>query len=65
MAKLLFGLYMANPFAMIIGGYRHALFYGTYVPAAWWVALIGEAALVLFLGYKMFQYYDRRIIKFL
>lgn len=58
-------LYLLNPFAVLISGYRHALFYGTFVPATWWLLLAAQAAGAVALGYAVFQHYDRRVIKFI
>lgn len=58
-------LYMANPFALLITGYRHAVFYGTFVPAWIWLALVAEAVILLVGGYRIYRHFDRRVIKFL
>ncbi len=63
--SVLYGAYMANPFALLISGYRNALLYGAAVPWHWWLALTAEAAFVLWLGYRIYQHHDRRVIKFL
>ena len=60
-----FAVYMANPFAVLISGYREAVLYGNLLPWHWWLILLVEAALVLWIGYLVFQHYDRRVIKFL
>ena len=62
---VVFAIYMMNPFAIIITGYRHAVFYGTWLEPQYWALLAGEAALFGFLGYWIYQHYDRRVIKFL
>jgi ABC-type polysaccharide/polyol phosphate export permease len=64
-ADAAFALYMANPFALLITGYRDAVLYGRYVPLHWWPVLLAEAALVLWWGYRVYQHHDRRVIKFL
>jgi len=61
----LYELYMLNPAAMLIDGYRHALLYGTMAPAQYWVVLAIEAAVLLWAGNKLYQHYDSRIVKFL
>jgi ABC-type polysaccharide/polyol phosphate export permease len=61
----LYYLYMLNPFAVIIAGYREALFYGTFMAPGWWGVLLVETVLFLWLGYLIYQHYDRRVIKFL
>jgi len=57
--------YLLNPFAVLISGYRHAIFYGTFMPATWWLLLVGQAAAAMALGYLVFQHHDRRVIKFI
>ncbi len=64
-ADLLFGVYMANPFAILITGYREAILYGAFIPFHWWLVLAAEAALLLWAGYRIYQHHDRRVIKFL
>jgi len=63
--EALYALYLANPFALLITGYRHAVFYGTFVPAWIWLALIAEAGILLLAGYRIYRHFDRRVIKFL
>lgn len=58
-------LYMLNPFALLITGYRDAIFYGRFMESQYWGLLGVEAVLLLLLGYNVFRYYDRRVIKFL
>lgn len=60
-----YAAYMANPFAILITGYRDAVLYGTLLPAHWWPVLIAETTLAVWLGYSTFQHHDRRVIKFL
>ena len=64
-STLLYGAYMANPFALLISGYRNAVLYGAAVPWHWWLTLTAEASFVLWLGYRIYQHHDRRVIKFL
>jgi ABC-type polysaccharide/polyol phosphate export permease len=61
----LFKIYMLNPFAILISGYRDSIFYGKFMPPYFWVMLLIEAVLLLFIGYRIYLYYDRRVIKFL
>ncbi|MDX1648577.1 MAG: ABC transporter permease [Myxococcota bacterium] len=61
----LYALYMANPFAMLITGYRDAVFYGEFLETRFWLVLVAEAALVLLIGYRLYRHFDRRVIKFL
>jgi ABC-2 type transport system permease protein len=63
--RVMFDIYMLNPFAIIITGYRDSVFYGRFTPLQHWVVLILEAAIFLYLGYRCYRYYDRRVIKFL
>jgi ABC-2 type transport system permease protein len=35
------------------------------MPPYFWVMLLIEAVLLLFVGYRIYLYYDRRVIKFL
>lgn len=58
-------LYMLNPFAILFTGYREALFYGRFLEPHWWALLIFESAVLLVGGYLIYQYFDRRVIKFL
>lgn len=61
----LFNLYMLNPFAILISGYRDSIFYGEFMPLYFWLILFLEAGVLLFVGYRIYLYYDRRVIKFL
>jgi ABC-2 type transport system permease protein len=60
-----FALYMLNPFAGLITGYRDAMFYGEFLDAKLWIVLIVEAVALFVLGYLIYQHYDRRVVKFL
>lgn len=60
-----YAVYMLNPFAIIITGYRDALFYGRFMHPQHWMVLLIEAAALLIIGYRIYQHYDRRVIKFL
>ena len=42
-----------------------AVFYGEFLPAHLWLILILEAAAIAFIGNRVYQHYDRRVIKFL
>jgi ABC-2 type transport system permease protein len=64
-SELLFNVYMLNPFAVLMQGYRECVFYGRYIPWSWWATLAAEALVILYIGYRVFQHYDRRVIKFL
>ena len=63
--QVLYAVYMANPFAILISGYRDAVLFGATVPLHWWLVLAVEAALILWFGYRIYQHHDRRVIKFL
>ena len=58
-------LYMMNPFAALITGYREAIFYGGWLDLQYWTTLTVETVIVFVAGFKIYQYYDRRVIKFL
>ena len=58
-------LYMLNPFAILIEGYRQAIFYGGFLDAFHWGVLLVESALLFCVGQRIYRYYDRRVIKFL
>jgi ABC-type polysaccharide/polyol phosphate export permease len=58
-------LYMLNPFAILIEGYRQAIFYGGWLEARHWGVLAAEAVLLFLIGQRVYRYYDRRVIKFL
>ena len=63
--EALFTLYMMNPFAVLITGYREAMMYGQFIPSHWWLILTAESLLLFWIGYRIYQFYDRRVIKFL
>ena len=63
--ELLPTLYMLNPLAILFTGYRHAIFYGTFLEGRYWLVLSAEAVLIFFIGYRIYQHFDRRVIKFL
>ncbi len=63
--EALFTVYMMNPFAVLITGYREAMMYGNFLPPHWWLILTAESLLLFWIGYRIYQYYDRRVIKFL
>lgn len=65
LGKAAFSAYMLNPFAVIITGYRDCVFYGEFLDTWHWITLLIEAPLVLGIGYAIFRYYERRVIKFL
>ena len=58
-------LYMLNPFAILIEGYRRAIFYGSVLELHHWVVLAVESVLLFAMGQRVYRYYDRRVIKFL
>lgn len=62
---IIYSIFMLNPFAIIITGYRDAVFYGRFLEPQHWIVLLIEAAALLFIGYRIYQHYDRRVIKFL
>jgi ABC-2 type transport system permease protein len=58
-------LYMLNPFAALITGYREAVFYGHFLRLDFWALIVVQSLLLLWAGYQTYQYFDRRVIKFL
>jgi len=58
-------LYMLNPFAILIEGYRQAIFYGGLLEGRYWLVLSVETALLFAAAQRIYRYYDRRVIKFL
>jgi ABC-type polysaccharide/polyol phosphate export permease len=64
-AQIGFYAYMLNPFAVLITGYRDAVFYGRFLPAELWLIVAVEAVLLLLAGGLIYQRYDRRAIKYL
>lgn len=58
-------LYMLNPLALLFTGYRDAIFYGRFLELQHWAVLSLESVLVFAIGYRLFQHFDRRVIKFL
>ncbi|MFT7462472.1 MAG: ABC-2 type transport system permease protein [Pseudohongiellaceae bacterium] len=56
-------LYMLNPMAILITGYRDALFYGQIMDTKLWLMLLVEAALLLPAGYLFYRRFDSRLIK--
>jgi ABC-type polysaccharide/polyol phosphate export permease len=64
-AQGVFSLYMLNPFAILITGYRSSIFYGDYLAWPYWIVLMVEAVGLMVVGYLVYQHYDRRVIKFL
>ncbi|MDY7107668.1 MAG: ABC transporter permease [Planctomycetota bacterium] len=65
LSAILFSIYMLNPFAILITGYRNAIFYGQYLEWRYWLILLIEAVILSCIGYRIFQHYDRRVIKFI
>ena len=60
-----FLLFTLNPFALLITGYRDVLFYGRFMEPQYWITLVVEAVVILYGGFRIYQHYDRRVIKFL
>jgi ABC-type polysaccharide/polyol phosphate export permease len=58
-------VYMLNPFAVLISGYRDCVFYGRFLPIESWLILFVETILFLLVGNLIYQRYDRRAIKYL
>jgi ABC-2 type transport system permease protein len=58
-------LFMLNPLAVLFTGYRDAIFYGRFLEPRHWAVLVVASALVFAFGYRVFQHFDRRVIKFL
>ena len=58
-------LYVLNPLATLITGYREALFYGGMLATEYWLLLTAESLIAIVGGYWIYQYFDRRVIKFL
>ncbi len=58
-------IYMLNPFAVLITGYRDAIFYGRFLEPHYWALVGAEGLVILLAGYQIYQYFDRRVIKFL
>jgi ABC-type polysaccharide/polyol phosphate export permease len=58
-------LYMLNPFAILIEGYRRAIFYGDFLAPHHWAVLTVECLVFFVVGQRIYRYYDRRVIKFL
>ena len=56
---------MLNPFAILIEGYRQAIFYGGLLEGRYWAVLAVESALLFAWAQRVYRYYDRRVIKFL
>jgi ABC-2 type transport system permease protein len=56
---------MLNPFAILIEGYRQAIFYGDFLALHHWVVLALESVVLFAIGQRIYRYYDRRVIKFL
>jgi len=58
-------IYMLNPVAIIISGYRDAVFYGRFMPGHLWIQLIIECVVIIGVGQWIYRYYDRFVIKYL
>lgn len=64
-AELVPTLYMMNPFAILIHGYRQALFFGGWLEPVWWGVLAAQAIVLFLVGQTVYRYFDKRVIKFL
>jgi len=49
--------------AILITGYREALFYGRPMESQLWIMLAVEAAVLLPGGYLVYRHFDNRLIK--
>ena len=58
-------LYRSNPFAILFEGYRDAVFRNTFSDPGQLALLTLSSVVVLMLGFAFFQYFDRKVIKFL
>lgn len=58
-------IYMLNPLAVLFTGYRDAIFYGRFLEPHHWLVLVVTSVLIFAFGYRVFQHFDRRVIKFL
>lgn len=58
-------LYTLNPFVPLITGYRDAIFYGRFMEGPLWGILALSSVALLLVGYRVYQVFDRRVIKFL
>ena len=63
--SICYSIYLLNPFALLISGYRDSVFYGRFIPIEFWIILLIEAGILLYVGNLIYQHYDRRVIKFL
>ncbi|MEM7164290.1 MAG: ABC transporter permease [Planctomycetota bacterium] len=60
-----FTLYLMNPFAIVIEGYRSAIFEGAFMNPWYWPVLAAQSVAFFGVGYAIYRHYDRRVIKFL
>jgi ABC-2 type transport system permease protein len=58
-------VYLLNPFALVIHGYRNAFFYGRFLDPAFWALLAGTSLGLLLLGYAVYRRHDDRLVKLL
>ncbi len=65
MADWLPRLFLLNPFAVLIGGYRDVFFFNRMVEPEMWALLTVQSFGALWLGYRVYLHFDRRVIKFL
>ncbi len=65
LGAVVFFVYMLNPFALLITGYRDCVYYGQYMQMEICIILVVDATLFLLVGHWIYQHYDRQVIKFL
>jgi len=58
-------LFMLNPLAILIHGYREAVFYGGWLDPKYWAILAVEAVVLFAVGQRVYRAFDKRVIKFL
>ncbi len=64
-ADAVMALYMLNPLAILVTGYRAAIFDGDFLGYAHWLILAIETIVVFIVGYGVYRHHDRRVIKFI
>jgi len=64
-AELAYRVYMLNPAALLLSGYRSSVFYGEWISPGSWAVLLIEAVLSVCIGILVYQHHDRRVIKFI
>lgn len=63
--QLVFDVYMLNPFAIMMEGYRTIVLEGRFIAASDWTVLLIEAAVFALAGVWIYNRYDRRIVKYI